>query len=698
MLLADWEPMLQAVDVDAKLDEFMLIWDADMDRHCPTVRTKSAPLGCPWLRDNPELQALMAERDAAHRDWLQYRKEEDHASYRRLRNQVKSRLAGARRDFLCDQLAHHDHRGFWRRLKQFAVRSTAAGGESAPVVGPEQADTFNEYFSSVGARVAAELRADVDRGPSVEQCAPRPVTVCSSAFKLKPVTLPELSAAVWGMSSSRAVGLDGVPMHAVRKCFPVVGPMLLHLINSTIRTGVFPSRWKVALVVPLHKSGDVSAAKIFRPISLLSLLSKIAERVVCNQLSAYLRDNNILSDAQFAYRCGHSVEDALVDAVEWVAKRIDSGHLVSITALDLSKAFDSVDHGLLLTKMGWYGISSDWFASYLSDRRQMVRGGVSVLPVACGVPQGSIVGPILFCLAVNEMQNFLPHGRLISYADDTQLFDSSPKDSTSMASLRVRLEESLMSIEMWLRVNSLKMNPSKTEFSLLGTRQAVKENSSFFFETSGHKFKPSKSIKVLGVMIDQSLTWESHVSLVVRRCTGILVSLYRFRRHFTTAALITIIRAHVFSHILYCLPVWASASGSQLNRIQKLLHFAARVVTGARRAERMSPILRSLGWLNIEDVISERDCIRVFRALNDPDAPGAIRRLFIRRRDTASRDTRLARSDQLDLPRVRLAATQRTFSYRAATSWNSLPGAVLQSSSIGQFKSRLRKMRRGVRD
>ena len=136
--------------------------------------------------------------------------------------------------------------------------------------------------------------------------------------------------------------------------------------------------------------------------------------MVCNQLSAYLRDNNILSDAQFAYRRGHSVEDALIDAVEWVAKRIDSGHLVSITALDLSKAFDSVDHGVLLSKMGWYGISSDWFASYLSGRKQMVRGGDSVLPVTCGVPQGSIVGPILFCLVVNEIQNFLPHGRLIT--------------------------------------------------------------------------------------------------------------------------------------------------------------------------------------------------------------------------------------------------------------------------------------------
>ena len=234
-------------------------------------------------------------------------------------------------------------------------------------------------------------------------------------------------------------------------------------------------------------------------------------------------------------------------------------------------------------------------------------------------------------------------------------------------------------------------------FTLLGTRQAVKETSDFFFEISGHKFTPSKTIKVLGVIVDQSLTWESHVSLVVRRCTGILVSLYRFRRHFTTAALITIIRAHVFSHILYCLPVWASASGAQLKRVQKVLHFAARVVTGARRTARMTPVLRSLGWLDVEAMISERDCERVFRALNNPSAPTVIRRLFSRRRDTALRETRLARSGQLALPRVRLSATQRTFSYRAATAWNALPPAIHQCVSLSQFRRKLRELQQNAR-
>ena len=689
LLLADWEPMHHAVGTDSKLKEFMVIWDAIMDRHCPMTRTRTAQLGCPWLRDNVELRALMEERDVAREDWLQYGTEDDHATYRQLRNRVKSELARARKEFLCDQLAHRDHRGFWKRLKQFAVRSNTAGETDSSVLGPEQGDIFNEYFSSVGARVAGELRSGMGAKSAVKQRMPRPVRVCSSAFVLKPVTLPELSAAVRQMSSSAAVGLDGVPMYAVRQCFAVIGPELLHVINASIVSGMFPSMWKTALVVPLHKSGDVTVAGNFRPISLLSVLSKVTERVVCNQLTAYLQDHSILSDAQYAYRRGRGVEDALIDAVEWMSKNIDSGRLISITALDLSKAFDSIDHGVLLSKMGWYGIPSHWFASYLGDRKQMVRGGASVLPVSCGVPQGSILGPVLFCLVVNEAQNFLPHGRLISYADDTQLFDCSPKDRDSMASLKNRLEESIMSIQKWLAVNSLKMNPTKTEFTLIGTRQAVRENATFYFEMSGHQFKPSEHIKVLGVVIDQCLRWDSHVTRVVRRCTATLISLYRFRRHFSTAALLTIIRAHVFSHILFCLPVWASASGEQRKRIQKVINFAARVVTGTRKTEHITPVLRSLGWQNIEGMIFERDCIKVFNALNDQYAPNTMRSMFTRRRDTSLRDTRLARSEQLALPRVRLSTTQRVFSYRAATAWNTLPPTVTQSTSRGQFMVRL---------
>ena len=158
------------------------------------------------------------------------------------------------------------------------------------------------------------------------------------------------------MSSSRAVGLDGMPIQAVRRCFDVIGPLLLHLINKSIVTGVFPERWKIACVVPILKAGDRSVASNYRPISLLPIMSKIAERVVCTQLSRYLSENHLMSACQYAYRRGHSTEDAVIDAVSWAVNKIDNGELASITTIDLSKAFDSVDHGVLLRKLSWLGV------------------------------------------------------------------------------------------------------------------------------------------------------------------------------------------------------------------------------------------------------------------------------------------------------------------------------------------------------
>ena len=162
------------------------------------------------------------------------------------------------------------------------------------------------------------------------------------------MTLPELSAAVKGLRNTRSFVVDGVPLFAIKNCFPVVGPLLLRIVNASLVSGVFPSAWKTACVVPLFKSGDRTQPNNFRPISLLSVFSKVTEKLVCSQLMNYVDRTAILTDSQYAYRPAHSAEGAVIDAVTWVTDNTDQGLVSSITTLDLSKAFDSVDHGVLL--------------------------------------------------------------------------------------------------------------------------------------------------------------------------------------------------------------------------------------------------------------------------------------------------------------------------------------------------------------
>ena len=298
LLEANWSAVDDATDVNKCVREFMAIWDTIFDRHCPARRVRVSKPDCPWLTDDPALRALMSERDAARDTWLRLRTPEAKADFARLRNSVKSQLIGARGDFLCGELASGSRRDFWPKFRQ---RSAAhqprpnAATDTTPEEAVAWADELNRHFSTVGSRIADELREAVAEGCR----SPRPPAVCSTRFQLQPATLPELSRCIQDMSASRAVGLDGVPLFAVRRCFPVVGPHLLRLINLPMMTGVFPECWKSACIVPIPKSGDLTKPSNRRPISLLSVLSKVLEKVVCVQLTSYLEMNNLLSVSQY---------------------------------------------------------------------------------------------------------------------------------------------------------------------------------------------------------------------------------------------------------------------------------------------------------------------------------------------------------------------------------------------------------------
>ena len=244
-------------------------------------------------------------------------------------------------------------------------------------------------------------------------------------------------------------------------------------------------------------------------------------------------------------------------------------------------------------------------------------------------------------------------------------------------------------MQQWFSSNSLKMNPEKTDFIIVGTRQAVKKASNFHLSIAGSVTKPSPSIRLLGVTLDPCLSWELHIGQIVRRCNALLISLYRFRHHFSKEMLKLLIEIHVFPHVLYCISVWDGTTQNQLARIQKIINFSARIVTGARRRERIGPALVSLGWGRVEQLVRERDLIRVHKALHNQSGPPSIRRMFVPRSAVSRRATRSTEAGDLDLQRCKLSATQRGFRYRAAAAWNQLPPAVTGKRTLRAFRASL---------
>ena len=316
-----------------------------------------------------------------------------------------------------------------------------------------------------------------------------------------------------------------------------------------------------------------------------------------------------------------------------------------------------------------------------------MRGGSLSLPLFHGVPQGSLIGPILFSIFTNDLPSYLPHGRLVSYADDTQLLDSAHPNNLSV--LKARQEDTLRALLSYFTSNSLKMNSSKTTLLPVGTTQNLKKTFSFHLNLPGHVLTPSPFVKMLGVTLDPTLSWEKHISNVVKKCNSILLCLYKIRHHFNPETLNLLIQCHAFPHILYCLSVWGGAAACHLHRVQKVVNFGARVVSGVRKYDHISPTLASLGWSGVRELVTRRDNIGVYRALRDTCAPVAVRSLFTPRAAVSQRTTRSTEAGALELPAFRLSSSRRAFSYRATSSWNRLSPAVTGSGTRAEFLRRL---------
>lgn len=275
------------------------------------------------------------------------------------------------------------------------------------------------------------------------------------------------------------------------------------------------------------------------------------------------------------------------------------------------------------------------------------------------------------------------------YADDAQFLDAALPQN--MSDLQNRVEQNLAIALDWFSQNSLKINPIKTEMILIKSRRLA-TNAHFSITFDGKRIKPAQSVRILGVIVDSCLSWEPHISSVVRRCYGILIGLARMRYRLPPETKRLLIEALIFPHVRYCLSVWGSCTAAQRYRVQKAVNFAARIVSGAGYGDRMTPVLRDLKWLKVEDMICKQDVLLMRELLTATRAPELLRNEVVRRSDVSGRVTR-ASSDalQLQIPRVRTEFTRRCFRSRACGAWNHLPSNVRASatSSTRVFKSAL---------
>ena len=668
----DWSDVFTERQTSLKWEHFTVIFISMLDIAAPERRVRLRNPSAPPVSERT--RELMTARRAALAGG-------DRVRYKALNRETSAAIRRDCRDDVHQRINQSNRSSIWRCL-----RSVIGGGRSSVMAAPGvHPDALNRFFVGVGPSTAASVAPPRRAVPVL---LPRVLTCC---FEVSQITLESLRYTVANMKSSKSCGPDGISVDILQKCFHGIGHVLLDVVNSSLTTASVPLSWKHALVTPLPKSSDVSSPSNFRPISVVPGIAKIVERIVHHQISEYFETHRLFSHAQHGYRQYHSTETALTVLTDHILAGMDDSEITILVLADLSKCFDVVSHEALLAKLRLYNIDTRWFESYLADHHQQVQTRDATgrlirsesLPNTMGVYQGTALGPILFSIFSNDLAMHVTNAGIIQYADDVQIWKTCKKQRIGEAISS--MESTLSAVSDWFCSNSMKVNSSKTQLIVFGTRKALKDLSPVHLSFGTSTITESRVVKNLGLTMDRHLTFEDHIHQLVARCTGVLIAMSHAKHVLPSFTVALVIDALVVSAIRYCITIYGTCSKTQLHRIQKLLNFSARVISGRRKYDHISDALKRLKWLRAEQLVQYHQLCLV-KTVTDNNLPLDIAAMF----SYVSTPHQTRQTGQLYCPRAKSGSGARRLAHCSAH-YNRLPTG-LKGLRTSAFKRRLKQL------
>ena len=421
------------------------------------------------------------------------------------------------------------------------------------------------------------------------------------------------------------------------------------------------------------------------------------EKIVLKQLLCHLETNGLQEVFQSAYKKYHSTETALLRVYNDIINGIDQGNICFLNLLDLSAAFDTIDHNILLnrlhTSFGISGTALDWFRSYLADRTQYVKVEQFMsdeVVMAFGVPQGSVLGPILYTLYTTPLSKIIEKCNLNfhCYADDTQIYKSVA--ICDIANEVKQTEICIALIKEWMNVNKLKLNDSKTEFIVLGKASVLQQVEKPSLKVNGFEIKPAKQVNNLGVVFDDELSLSSHVSSLCQKMFAEIRNISLNRKYLTDEVAVQLVISLVFSKLDYCNSLLAGLPQNIICKLQRVQNCAARVCLMKRKSDHITPLLKSLHWLPVKERIIYKISVTCFKHFHD-SAPSYISDLLHRPKSTRTGLRSSQDITALDKPKMNMVTYgERSFEYCGPHIWNALPREIRELDSLPDFKRALK--------
>lgn len=658
--------------------------------HCCPIKTRIVTQKNkhkPWI--TRDIITNIKKRHALN--MLLYEGKISSTTYNRFRNYVTNQIRTSKKNYFSFKFSQfkNDVKKTWRLLNSTYKPVNRTNNKIDSIIqngvtindNTDVANIFNNFFVNIGKNIAESVIS----GPN-EHLKYMDHIQANDSFFFTPTNTHDVQEIIKKLKN-KSCGLNSIPVKVLKHIADLISPILSHVFNLSLSFGIFPDSLKIARVTPIFKGGDKCSVNNYRPISILPIVSKIFEKIIYKKVYSYLETKTYLYNKQYGFRSKKSTTQAILNHLQYIYSNIDEGNFVFSVFLDFRKAFDCVDHDILLSKLNCYGIRGlalNWFRSYLTNRKQYVVIGNAkseLLNINHGVPQGSVLGPLLFLIFINDIVKSTALFDFILFADDSTLSTSYP--SVNQLNITETINDELQRVSNWLKANKLCINIDKTKYMLFSYRKTSNIHGIKFGDD---QISETDSTKFLGIIIDKNLTFKPHITYISSKLSKSIGILHKVKHILPEEALKILYRTLIHPYIQYGIEAWYGTNKNKSNAILVLQKKAIRAMLNLEYNANTNDSFKYLKILKLPDLYEYSLCTLLYKTLSI-EGDQNLKLLVSSQIDHHEHFTR--NRTKFILPYYSKSKSQFSFQFSSIKAWNSLPSNVREKNTKTEFKTSL---------